>query len=143
MTVAVPDLALSIRQPWCWALAAGFKPVENRTWVVPSHVLGQTIALHASKTIEHAVVDEVRRMCFDVEPKLHTAAIVGVARLVDCIDKSDSAWFVGPYGFVFEDAVQLPVPIPCKGSLGFFRLPKTTRGELEWALYNLRQKVPV
>ena len=23
---------LSIRQPWAWAIVAGFKPVENRTW---------------------------------------------------------------------------------------------------------------
>jgi hypothetical protein len=23
---------LSIRQPWCWLIAAGFKTPENRTW---------------------------------------------------------------------------------------------------------------
>jgi len=142
VTLESPELALSIRQPWAWALAAGFKSHENRTWTAPNHVLGQVIALHASKTIEHAVVDEVKRMCFDMEPKLHTAAVVGIARLVDCVTTSDSPWFIGPYGFVFENAVQLPVPIPCKGSLGFFRLPKTTRAELEWALHNLREKVP-
>ena len=24
--------ALSVRQPWAWAIVAGWKPIENRTW---------------------------------------------------------------------------------------------------------------
>jgi hypothetical protein len=26
----VPKLALSVRQPWAWAIIVGLKPIENR-----------------------------------------------------------------------------------------------------------------
>jgi len=42
-----------------------------------------------------------------------------VAKIVDCVDYSDSPWFFGPVGFVLEDAEPLDF-VPCKGRLNFF-----------------------
>ncbi|PCI53899.1 MAG: hypothetical protein COB36_11720, partial [Alphaproteobacteria bacterium] len=51
--------------------------------------------------------------------ELRTGGIIGQATLVDCVDKSDSPWFFGRYGFVLENVKALPFR-PCKGQLGFF-----------------------
>lgn len=46
--------ALTIIQPWAWAVAHAGKDVENRTWAPPAALIGQDIAIHAGK----APVDE-------------------------------------------------------------------------------------
>jgi hypothetical protein len=48
--------------------------------------------------------------------------VVGMARIVDCVESMESRWFFGKYGFVLRDAFALPL-ISCKGALGFFQLP--------------------
>lgn len=54
---------------------------------------------------------------------LPRGGIVGRANLVDCVTKSDSPWFFGPYGFVLEDVSPLPF-VPMKGELGIFEVPE-------------------
>ena len=56
--------------------------------------------------------------------QLERGGIVGKARIVDCVSRSESPWFFGEYGFVLRDAKPLPFH-ECKGALGFFRLPNT------------------
>ena len=41
--------ALSIKQPWLYCITDLDKRIENRTWKPPGWVVGQRIALHASK----------------------------------------------------------------------------------------------
>ena len=48
--------------------------------------------------------------------------VVGMMRIVDCVEKMESRWFFGRYGFVIRDAFPLPL-VPCRGALGFFVLP--------------------
>ena len=43
--------ALTIRQPWAWAIAAGFKKVENRGWL-PSY--RGLVAIHSGLTVDHS-----------------------------------------------------------------------------------------
>lgn len=45
-----PLHALTIRQPWAWCIAQGFKAVENRTWRPPASLLhaSSELAIHAS-----------------------------------------------------------------------------------------------
>jgi len=42
--------ALTLKQPWAWAVAHAGKDVENRTWKPPASVIGQRIAIHAGCT---------------------------------------------------------------------------------------------
>lgn len=44
--------ALTVLQPWAWAIAHAGKLVENRTWRPPSYELCKTIAIHAGKRLD-------------------------------------------------------------------------------------------
>lgn len=119
----LPRLALSIRQPWTWAILHAGKDVENRDW--PTKVRGP-ICLHASAGMTH---DEYEDFCLTtlgaVMPKvppfnaLVRGGIVGVAAIVDCVTTARSPWFFGRYGFVLADCRSVPF-IAVKGKLGFF-----------------------
>ena len=50
-----------------------------------------------------------------------TGGIVGEATITDCVTGSGSYWFNGPYGFVLEDAKELPF-YKCPGKLGLFEV---------------------
>ncbi|WP_454846113.1 ASCH domain-containing protein [Pseudomonas farris] len=117
--------ALSIRQPWAWLIVNGFKPVENRDW--PTRFRGRFL-IHASKGMTRMDYADVRDFAdglgvtipaFD---ELERGGIVGVALLSDCVDRSESPWFFGNYGFVMKSAKPLPFT-PLKGRLGFFEVP--------------------
>lgn len=51
--MTAPDFALTLWRPWAGLVAAGVKPVENRTWPPPARVIGQRIAIHAGKRWDH------------------------------------------------------------------------------------------
>ncbi|USA40251.1 hypothetical protein NCF86_03595 [Pelagerythrobacter marinus] len=111
--------ALSIKQPWPHRIFHEGKDVENRDW--PTKGRGWFI-IHAGKTYDGGR-----------PPKAHEdlpfGGIVGMARIVDCVEQMDSRWFVGRYGFVLRDAFPVDL-IPCRGQLGFFAPPQETLADL-------------
>jgi hypothetical protein len=123
--------ALSIRQPWAFAITMGCKPVENRDW--PTRFRGPVL-IHTGKREETDDIDYVLDLMAKVSGETREAigsgyrnhralgAIVGAARLVDCVTHMDSPWFNGPYGFVFEKPLWCNI-VPCRGQLGFFDVP--------------------
>jgi len=125
--------ALSVRQPWTFAIVMGFKPVENRDWTRAHR--GPTL-IHAGKTAEHGNINPVLRQiadqaCLplkDVHALYHkhaaTGAIVGRVNVVDCVTSHPSRWFYGPYGFILKDA-EWCEPFTWRGQLGFFEVPDT------------------
>lgn len=75
-----------------------------------------------------------------------TSAIIGVATLAAKIvgDDPDTLhaarehlgalagtgalkWYFGPIGYILTDIIALPEPVPCKGALGFWRVPHDKR----------------
>ncbi|MEM9522937.1 MAG: ASCH domain-containing protein [Pseudomonadota bacterium] len=123
--MAVPELppvALSIRQPWVWAILQAGKDVENRSW---STKFRGPIALHAAKTMTRAAYADVRNVAaglgIEVPPaaQLARGGIVGTAEIVDCVSTSDSPWFFGPYGLVLRRVRPVPF-LPVRGALGLF-----------------------
>lgn len=131
--------ALSIRQPWAFAITHGRKDVENRTWATSFR---GRILLHASATMTRDDVDGFRDFIKDNRdlggdwlntrslPDLQRGGIVGIASIVDCVAHSRSLWFVGPFGFVLTDVVPLTFT-PCKGALGFFAVPADVVAQVE------------
>lgn len=120
--------ALSIKQPWAWLILHAGKDIENRYW--PARLRG-LIAIHASSKLDYmeyvvckAFLAE-RGLKVELPPhrELVTGAILGTVEIVDCVQYSKSPWFVGKFGFVMKDAKPLPVPIACKGRLGFWDAP--------------------
>ena len=105
--------AISIRQPWCHRILYDGKNVENRDW--PTRFRGPVL-IHASKGFDAEDRDEIR------ERNMQLGGICGIMEIVDCVQRMDSVWFGGPYGFVIRNARPLPF-VPFKGMLGFFNVP--------------------
>lgn len=128
--ILIPELALSVRQPWAWAIVAGFKDIENRTLAsVRTGRLDRLgrYAVHAAKGMTRAeyldgflMMRDIGIMC-PPPGALVRGAIVGAVDIVGCVKHSTSPWFFGPRGLMLYNAVRLGAPIPCVGALGFFK----------------------
>lgn len=123
--------ALSIRPPWAWLIATGWKDIENRDW--PTSYRGRFL-IHASKTYEGS--ESIRKILtpdqwqrFEAEgPRMARGALIGEATIYDCVKASRSPWFFGPYGFAIRDARLYAEPIPYRGQLGFFDVQMNGKG---------------
>lgn len=122
--VRLPNVALTIKQPWAELIAHGFKDIENRSW--PTKFRGWVL-IHASKRDDQDEWDSARSLIQSRKiligrssEKFGRGGVVGVARIVDCVRESSSPWFVGEFGFVLADASPLPF-FACRGALGFWR----------------------
>ena len=125
--------ALSVRAPWWWAILLG-KPVENRDW--PTKMRGRVL-LHAGKWWKQDEIEDdwstilwmaksdgiEIRLPHMGQIKMAAGCLVGSVEIVDCVTEHPSAFFVGKYGFALRNPVAFPMPIPCKGALGFFDVP--------------------
>lgn len=122
-----PRLALSVRQPWAYALAAGWKDVENRDWRRPNPSLNfrGECCIHASCGMTRSEYEDARDFVEGRGHELPAArdlirgAIIGVMTVADIVRQSDSPWFFGPAGLVVTGARMIE-PIPAAGALGFF-----------------------
>lgn len=117
--------ALSIRQPWAWLIAHGYKPVENRTW--KTNYRGP-ILLHASQGMTRFEYEEAAAVAIDAGvtnlpafESLERGGFVGAVDVVDCVESHQSPFFFGPYGFQLANAKPIPF-VPFKGKLGFFEV---------------------
>jgi hypothetical protein len=106
---------LSIRQPWAHLIVHGSKNVENRSW--PTKYRGAFL-IHASLNIDRAACRE-----YGLDPaKLATGGIIGMAKIVNCVQNHRSKWFKGPYGFVLLNRRPLRL-VKWTGSLGLRDAP--------------------
>ncbi|KKN02529.1 hypothetical protein LCGC14_1116750 [marine sediment metagenome] len=136
--------ALTIHQPHAWAIAQGWKDVENRTWPAPGYLLGEWVAIHASKSFDDVGADTFanlmhrtgRRALIDGLEDVR-GAIVAVVRLEGSVLSEASPWFTGPHGFLLRDVIKLHKPIECRGALNFWRLPFAVDAELREQLAQL------
>jgi hypothetical protein len=126
--------ALSIRQPWAWLIAEGYKNIENRSWA--TNFRGR-IYIHAGKRFDDNALFWLREKGLGPIERLtlHSRelpreGIIGEVDIVDCVTSSTSLWFVGPYGFVLTNPVRYESSIPCKGGSGFFE-PKFENTNVE------------
>ena len=112
-------LTLSIQQPWAWAICNLGKDIENRSW--PTKVRGAFL-IHAGKRVDQDgydyLYDEWRVEAPD-KKNIGCGGIVGIADIVDCVSKSSSPWFFGPFGFVLREQRPLAF-MPLKGTVKFF-----------------------
>lgn len=129
---------LSVRQPWSWAIARGFKPVENRTWSTPYR---GPLAIHAGQRWDDSgdealrfVVSTLRAQGSPVPPTLQdelplsgTGLVVAVVDLVDiCGDGVHGECDCGPWAATGQmhwrlaNARPLAEPVPAKGRLGLW-----------------------
>lgn len=116
--------ALSVKQPFADNIIFHGKDIENRTWRTKFR---GTVAIHAGMKF-HDYAD----LSDEEKKEMVRGAIVGVVDVVDCVDKHKSKWFQkGFYGFVLKNPRPLKKPIPCKGMLGFWKVPPRIEREIQ------------
>lgn len=117
-------IALSLQQPWLYAITDLDKRIENRTWKLSHLVIGQRIALHASLKDDQLGYSEILRIAgVQVPADLPRGCIVATAIVGGNVIASDDKWFFGPYGWLLTDIRKLSEPVYCKGDLGLWTVP--------------------
>lgn len=117
--------AITIHQPWAWAIAQGHKRVENRSWATRYR---GPILIHAGQSLKsmsdgRAMFDQLG-ITMPAEAELVRGYVVAVARLVDCvpIDRvKDQPFAEGPWCWMLEGA-QAVEPFRLNGMQGLFNV---------------------
>lgn len=137
--IDLPVKALSIRQPWVWAILNAGKRIENRPrrfhyrgpiclhaslhkdtnsaeWDACMAILDE---MHGAFTMRELASQQGRWSSASTSDEAKRGGIIGTAEIVDLIDHSDDPWFFGPFGLVLENVKPVDF-IPVKGALGLF-----------------------
>lgn len=142
--------ALTLWQPWAWAVVAGHKPVENRLWPPPANMMGVPFAIHAGKRWDRKgeVAIGAAGVALPATDPLVDArgAVIGIATVERVVRSTatpgfDSShpgtltdyerlWYFGPYGWLLRDVVRLSKPVPCRGFQLFWTLPVDVQAEV-------------
>jgi hypothetical protein len=121
-------MALSVRQPWAWAIVHGPKDIENRSVAAVSNgsMKPGRIAIHASQGMTRDEYEDAAAFMARVAVKcprpdaLVRGGIIGAATVTAIVREHASPWFFGPRGLVLAEKAACE-PIACVGSLGYFR----------------------
>lgn len=126
--------AISIHNPWAWAIFHAGKNIENRTRHI--HYRGKLL-IHASKTKKS--LEQYRKLPFGHrhgfafnlphEKELAFGAVIGMVTVVDSVLVGDCSvannpWASGPVCWIVENPIRFEVPIPYIGCQGFFDVPE-------------------
>jgi hypothetical protein len=120
--------ALTLVQPWAWAIAHADKRVENRTWLPPRALVGAYLAIHAGKGFDKHAQWKLVQHGYE-PPALHVhGAIVAVARVKGTVRERDpnvhdDPWFCGPIGWQLDEVRTFAEPVPCRGAQGLWTVP--------------------
>jgi hypothetical protein len=122
--------ALTIRQPWAWAVVYAGKDVENRRWRTAYR---GPLLIHAAKHTDPAGAASLLWTMADPEafgqPRAAfetCGAIIGLAYLADILTDSPSPWAQpGCYHWMLESPAPVDPPVPCQGRQGRWNPPDT------------------
>ena len=126
--------ALTLWQPWAWAICHAGKRIENRTWPPPNEIFGKQIAIHAGNRVDDAAVLQLAKMFPELWPGkvgLTHGAIVAVVTVTGFTRSSTDRWFSGPVGWQLADVIVLKQPIACRGFQKLWDLPAQVLHEVE------------
>ena len=139
----LPRFALSVRQPWAWAIIHAGKDIENRSWSPRIAILRAALAfrgpvcIHAAKGMtrdEFEGAGHTFAQCgLTTSPGAHEllrGGIIGTVEITDVVRKSHSPWFFGSVGLVLKNPVAVDF-IPSTGALGFFEWQPNPTGQPE------------
>ncbi|MEN0087284.1 MAG: hypothetical protein AAF737_02500 [Pseudomonadota bacterium] len=129
---ALPALALSVRQPWAWAIVHGGKDVENRS---PGSIRAgrmdcRPIAIHAATGMTQEEYEwavwrfQQDGISLPRPDELVRRAIIGIVDVVAIVDETikpwcDSVFFGGKTGLGLANPRAVDA-VPAQGALGYF-----------------------
>lgn len=142
--------ALTLVQPWAWAVIHAGKDVENRTWRPPESLLGQRFAIHAGKgwdedgyrwlldrglhppsrdritrgaVVGSAVLSGIIEGGTVVRGVVRPGRRDGLAMEAACCHVDLGGWYASRVGWILRDVVALQVVEDCRGYQGLWPLP--------------------
>lgn len=129
-------------RPWTWTMIHApedrRKRIENRPLKLPEKFVDVWVLFHSGRGTEDAkTVDMIERtLGFKLPRTAWDEGVIGRVKFsrmlrknADDLFPADAApagqepWFFGPYGYLVSASEALPKPIPCKGMLGWWRVP--------------------
>jgi len=134
--MSIPQYALSIKQPWAWAIIHAGKDVENRSSLALCRrgLKIERFAVHASKGMTRYEYEQARHFmctigvtCPDPD-ELIRGAIIGHVSVWGFGHHSNCRWYMGPYRLDLEHPKACE-PIATQGQLGFFKW--TPKGQID------------
>jgi hypothetical protein len=135
--------ALSVKQPHASLIVYGNKRIENRTWEAPAYIIGQRIAIHASKLPDKEAMAELDyyEELSEIGPKpLPCGGIIGSAIVRDCKKfewlqarewptqngrdwwSQQIEWACGPWCWILADVRAEDQLVVCSGALGLWEV---------------------
>ena len=118
--------ALSVLQPWAWAIVHGPKRIENRTWATRHR---GPLLIHAGKgrQLLPKRSEPGRQLCLPdgtgvPVDELSFGGVIGVVDVVDCVpvaDVKDDPFAEGPWCWVLENPRPIGL-VPVTGQLMLF-----------------------
>ena len=112
-TTELPAFALSVRQPWAWAIIHAGKHLENRSWGgwgADKKRKRGPICIHASSGMTRREYEDAAKfmakhgVICPAAGDLVRGGIIGTATIKDWTTRSHSFWFTGPGALVLCDA---------------------------------------
>lgn len=124
----LPKFAISVRQPWAWAIIHAGKNVENR--LKRAITLGgmdkhPELAIHAATGMTREEYEGAREFMASIDvtcprpDELDRGAIIGSVAIQGITYNSPSKWFFGPWALMLLRPKAID-PVPCAGQLGAF-----------------------
>jgi hypothetical protein len=109
-------LALTVKQPWAWAIVHAHKGIENRSWATRHR---GALLIHAGQTLDWG-----GWTVFPAAPSalnITRGAIIGQVELVDCVrEHRHPQAEPGQWHWVLAHPVVFEHPIPYRGTLGLW-----------------------
>jgi hypothetical protein len=110
--------ALTIKQPWAWAVVAGHKNIENRTWTTSYR---GWLIIHAGGAWDSSADRFMRRQHIDIPPNLPRGAFIGVVELTGVTYGHPSPWADrNAAHWILEQPQTFPHPIRARGQQGLW-----------------------
>ena len=131
------EKALSVKQPAASLLCAGWKDVENRSWALKNKDIFW-IYIHSSKTpytrkeIEASTCrGNARERWLNSEGP--NGVICGMVAVwgYTTLEESSSEWATGPICWQVIKSVEFKNPVPTKGALGLWKVPRALLKETD------------
>lgn len=120
--------AITVKQPWAWAIAHGDKNIENRGNNLRCVPVGGIIAIHAGKGWDPEAGQQIANITdeeFAYTDDKKATGIIALARFGGNVVESLSPYFTGPIGWVLHRRTPMANPLPINGKQGPWELDNT------------------
>jgi hypothetical protein len=132
--------ALTLTEPWATLMALREKAVETRSWRLPRHLIGEEVAIHASKmfpkwakeTCDEVTFRNALTVSIDSVQECKPGHVLCIVKFISCVPTEQvrgrlsrkelefGDYADGRFAWFSELVERLPQPVAAKGALGFW-----------------------